>query len=206
MNLNKIEKLYTQNLETYGIDSRAVGWNSPESQNLRFEKLMFLVENNSKPFSINELGCGYGELYKYLEKHKFNFAEFNGYDISQPMLDSCKDYLMNPNNLFLYNSSKLSSSADYSITSGIFNTPFDYSEDKWKKYIKDTIVNLYDNSLKGIAFNFLTSYVDFRSESLYYQDPAEMLAFCLENFGKNVKLIHDYPLYEFTILIFKNQA
>ena len=204
MNLSKVEKLYTQNLETYGIDSRAVGWNSPESQNLRFEKLMFLVENNSKPLSINELGCGYGELYKYLEKNKFNLVKFNGYDISQPMLDSCKDYLMNPNNLFLYNNSKLNTLADYSITSGIFNTPFDHKEKKWMKYIKDTIVNLYDNSLKGIAFNFLSSHVDYRLDNLYYQDPSEMLTFCLDSFGKNIKLIHNYPLYEFTIIVYKS--
>ena len=42
-------------------------------------------------------------------------------------------------------------------------------------------------------------------ESLYYQNASEILDFCLKNFGRNIKLIHDYKLYEFTVIISKTQ-
>ena len=203
MNLDKIEKLYSDNIKAYGIDSRAVGWNSSESQILRFEKLLKIIKAKDDSFTINELGCGYGELFKFLEKSDFNLSQFKGYDISEPMLEKCKEYIGKTSKLQLYNSSKLKTVADYTITSGIFNTPFDNKVIDWEAYIKKTIIEMYAFSNKGIAFNFLTTAVDFRNENLFYQDPSKMLSFCLKKFGKNVTVLHDYELFEFTVLVFK---
>jgi SAM-dependent methyltransferase len=205
MNLEKVEKLYSENIKRHGIQSKAVGWNSTETQNLRFLKLLDVVNHQFKSFSINELGVGYGELYNFLEKNNYEFSKFNGYDISQPMLDSCIEYLKKPNNLKLFNTSKISTIADYSVASGIFNVPFDNSFEIWKNYIKETIFNMYENSKLGISFNFLTDCVDYMEDSLYYQNPSEILDFCLKNFGRNIKLIHNYNLYEFTVIISKTQ-
>ena len=204
MNLSKIEKLYSENVKTFGIDSRSVGWNTPESQYLRFEKLLKIIKVKKDSFTINELGCGYGELYKFLEKSDFNLSQFNGYDISKPMLDKCQGYIGKTSKLQLYNNSKLKTVADYTITSGIFNTPFDNNIYECEVYIENTIKNMYDFSNKGIAFNFLTTFVDYRNDNLFYQDPSITLKFCLENFGKNVSILHDYELYEFTVLVLKN--
>jgi len=203
MNLSKIEKLYSDNVKTFGIDSRSVGWNTPESQYLRFEKLLKIIKVKKDSFTINELGCGYGELYKFLEKGDFNLSQFNGYDISKPMLDKCQEYIGKTSKLQLHNKSKLKTVADYTITSGIFNTPFDNNIYEWEVYIENTIKNMYDFSNKGIAFNFLTTFVDYRNDNLFYQDPSIILKFCLENFGKNASILHDYELYEFTVLVFK---
>ena len=35
---------------------------------------------------------------------------------------------------------------------------------------------------------------------LYYANPEEIIAYCKSNFSKDVALMHDYGLYEFTIL------
>lgn len=204
MNLKEIEKLYTNNLSKFGINHRAVGWNSIESQNLRFEKLLYLISNREKKITVNELGCGYGEFYKYLLNNNFNFRKFNGYDISKAMLNSCRKYLSSPKELKLFNSPIINTKADYTFSSGVFNIPFKNSELQWNNHIEKTILNMYEYSKIGIAFNFLSSYVDFRSENLFYQNPEKILKFCLQNFGKKIHLIHDYPLYEFTILIYKN--
>jgi len=203
MNLDNIEKLYTNNISKYGIDSRAVGWNSQESQNMRFKKLLEVVEDKSVSSSINELGCGYGELFKYLENNEFEFEQFNGYDISQPMLDSCKKYLNSPQKVYLYHHSSLKTKADYSLTSGIFNTPFQNDREIWEKYIENTLKNMYEYSNKGISFNFLTTYVDFKSDNLFYKNPSDILDFCLKNFGKKVVIYHDYNLFEYTVIVKK---
>ena len=104
----------------------------------------------------------------------------------------------------MLNTSKLITQADYTITSGIFNTPFDNSLIEWESYIETTIKDMFDHSKKGIAFNFLTTSVDYRNDNLFYQDPSKILSFCLEKFGKNVSILHDYELYEFTVLVTKN--
>ena len=50
----RIEKLYSDNLDRFGIDSRSVGWNSKESQELRFRKLMEIIQTNENNISIIE--------------------------------------------------------------------------------------------------------------------------------------------------------
>jgi len=202
MDLKKIEQLYSENIEKYGIDSRSVGWNSPGSQEMRFSKLMSVVEDKTKSFTLNELGCGYGELYKFCETNAYNLTLFNGYDISEKMLDAAKTYLSGTNSVF-YNSPKIITCADYTITSGIFNVKFDTEANSWEDYIKETITNMFENSKKGISFNLLTKYVDFEAKDLYYADPCYFFEFCKKSLSRSVNLLHDYQLFEWTIVVRK---
>lgn len=203
MDLSKIEKLYSNNIKEFGINSKAVGWNTNQSQNLRFDKLLQVITDTTSPFSINELGCGYGELFKYLNEKEFNIERYNGYDISKPMLDSCKTYNLDNEKITLFNKSKIESKADFTITSGIFNVPFDNDKKSWEKYINDTLENMFEFSHIGIAFNLLTSFVDYEADNLYYGNPTHFFDFCKKKFSKKVNLIHDYDLYEWTIVVLK---
>lgn len=203
MDLSKIEKLYSDNFEKFGIDSKSVGWNSPESQILRFQKLLSVVDEPTlNEFSLNELGCGYGELYKFCETNKYRLSHFNGYDISERMLEAAKNYL-NSEKTELFQQSKVETKADYTVTSGIFNVKFETKQNDWEDYIKETLHNMFEHSTKGMSFNLLTKYVDFESENLFYADPLFYFDFCKKQLSPFVSLIHDYKLYEWTIIIRK---
>ena len=200
MNLTKIEQLYSDNIKKFGRDPKSVGWGTKEKQDLRFSKLLNVVDVKGESFSVNELGCGYGELVKYCKFNSLNLNDYYGYDISKEMLKEAKQYLMDYKNVSFYNESKLETTADYSIASGIFNVCFDTSEQDWEKYCKDTLVQMFDCSKKGISFNLLTSFVDYKESNLFYADPMMFFDFCKKNLSKNVSLLHDYPLWEWTIL------
>jgi len=202
MDLSKINELYTDNLKKYGIDPKSVGWTKPGSQQLRFRKLLEMIEYPREAFSLNELGCGYGELYKYCMENKFNLTEFIGYDISEQMLQAAKEYI-GEKNIILLNKPKFETIADYSITSGIFNVRFEENEHRWEEYVKNTLLNMAQYSVKAFSFNLLTSYVDYKAEHLYYADPLMYFDFCKKNISRYVTLIHDYELYEWTILVKK---
>jgi hypothetical protein len=47
----------------------------------------------------------------------------------------------------------------------------------------------------------LSSDPERRRPTLYYADPAEMLAYCLSRYGRSVALLQDYGLYEFTVMV-----
>lgn len=201
MDLSRIEKLYTDNIEKFGIDSKSVGWNSPESQELRFKKLMSVVEEpETHPFSINELGCGYGELFRYCTDRLYKLSRFNGYDISEKMLEAARQYI-NDERAHYYKKPTIETKADYTITSGIFNVKFEHDKNSWEDYIKDTLKNMFEHSEKGISFNLLTKYVDFEAENLYYADPMYFFDFCKKELSRYVSLLHDYKLYEWTIVV-----
>lgn len=202
--LDKVEKLYTNSLKKHGIDSKAVGWNSKESQILRFDKMVEVIDEKDKPFTVNDLGCGYGSMFKYFIENSFNVTKYNGYDISEDMLKVAKQQIGDNNKVELLKNSKLKSKTDYSFVSGIFNVKFEEKDEIWKKFIENTLQNLYNCSLKGFAFNVLTSYVDYKEEHLYYADPMYFFNFCKKNFSKKVSLIHDYDLWEWTMIVKKN--
>ena len=56
---------------------------------------------------------------------------------------------------------------------------------------------------KGISFNLLTKYADYEADNLYYGDPLYFFDYCKRNLSKYVTLLHDYELYEWTILVKK---
>lgn len=202
VDLKKVEELYSGNVEKFGIDSRSVGWNSADSQNLRFSKLLSMISEPARLFTLNELGCGYGELVKYFQKNNFNCSHYHGFDISAKMIEKAKEYI-DEKNIDLILSSSITTQADYSVTSGIFNVIFDSAKTNWEDYIKDTLRNMNESSAKGFSFNLLSKYVDYENENLYYADPAIFFDFCKKEFSKYVTLLHDYPLYEWTITVKK---
>lgn len=202
--LNKVEELYTNSLKEHGINSKAVGWPTKESQIIRFNKLIEVIEDKASVVSINDLGCGYGAMYEYFTNNHFNLCQYNGYDISEAMLSKANELIGKNSNVKLIKSPNLETMANYTIVSGIFNVKFDTAEDKWLDFIKDTLIQMYKHSTKGFSFNLLTSYVDYKKDHLFYANPAYFFDFCKVNFSKKVSLLHDYDLWEWTILVKKD--
>jgi len=202
VDITKVEKLYSDNIDKFGITSKSVGWPDEKAQSLRFKKLLAVIENKDDLISVNDLGCGYGEQFKYMVENGYNLKHFWGCDISQKMIDAAKKYITSKNTEFVL-SDKLSDKADYSFTSGIFNVKFEESIVNWEKYIEQTLIHLNEFSIKGFAFNLLTSYVDYKEDHLYYGDSMKYFDFCKRNFSKKVALFHDYDLWEWTLVVKK---
>ena len=93
--------------------------------------------------------------------------------------------------------------ADYSVASGIFNVRLDYPEGEWRDHVIETLRLMHRKSTKGFAFNVLTGYSDpdRREARLYYADPCLFFDLCKREFSRNVALLHDYGLFEFTLLV-----
>lgn len=204
MDLNKVKDLYDNNISEFGIDPKSVGWGTQEKINTRFKQLFHMIDDKSIPFSLNEIGSGYGEAVKYCLNNGYNLTEYVGLDISQKMIDAANVYLADFQNKKMLLASSLTEKKEYALASGIFNVKFDTGENDWSQHVINTINNLNDNSTKGFSFNMLTSYVDYKAEDLYYADSLFYFDYCKRNFSKNVALLHDYNMYEFTIVVKKN--
>lgn len=202
--LEKVGMLYSENLNKHGLDSKSVGWKDKESQILRFVNLAKVIasDEHKEPLKILDYGCGYGAMYEYFVESGTNIEKYCGYDISSEMLTETAKRV--PSNVLVSRlSSEINDEVDFSFVSGTFNVMFDSTPDEWDKFIKETITRLFEVSQKGIAFNLLTSYVDWKAPNLYYADPLKYFDFCKTNLSKYVTLVHDYKLYEWTILVRK---
>ena len=196
-----IENYYTNKVKTYGATPKGVDWNGEQSQILRFEQLSKIIKKDS--FTIADIGCGYGKYVEYLQRN-FKIFNYTGYDLSQEMIQNANKNYKNMSFLCIDNMSDMSVS-DYSIASGIFNVKMQHSNSEWLAYILETLVKINEKTTNGFSFNMLTKYSDkeFVKDNLYYADPLFIFDYCMKNFAKNIRLMHDYDLYEFTILVKK---
>jgi len=200
--LEPIARLYTESLAKHGTAPQGVGWHDHESHRLRFDKLACVLEEPGGPITINDLGCGYGAFYEYLRARRVEVSLFRGYDISPAMLAEARR-LMGVGPVELIEGAAIEKDADYSFASGIFNVRQECSEDSWLAHILGTLDNMNAHSRRGFAFNLLTSYVDWREPHLFYGDPRFFFDHCKRNYSRSVALLHDYPLWEWTILVRK---
>lgn len=210
MNLeNAIEKYkayFTEKIETYGAVPKGVDYNGAEAQEVRFEQLIKMVDP-SKEFSIIDYGCGYGAMFDYLQKKDWKFTYY-GFDMIEKMAaagkESHKDF---PNAHFSHIESDLPV-ADYLTAGSIFNNKFEANHDDWQAMVSTTLQRMNVLCSKGFSFNMLTKYSDedrmSQRPDLFFGDPLYFFDFCKRNFSRNVALLHDYNLYDFTILVRKD--
>lgn len=201
--LDKVARYYSCKLAQHGVTPRGVDWNGADSQKLRFQQLLRIVDV-AAPFSLNDYGCGYGELATYLHEQDLPCAHYRGLDISENMIAAARNRFPGNEHWFTTQVADLAV-ADYTIASGIFNVRLDISTEEWTCYVLKTLDTLNDLSSLGFAFNLLTSYSDCdrMRPDLHYANPVVLFDHCKLHYSRRVALLHDYPLYEFTILVRK---
>ena len=199
--LGKVRRYYEDKLHQHGPTHAGVDWNSEASQVLRFQQLLKVCETD-KPFSLLDYGCGYGALALYMAEQGYRF-EYIGYDISPEMLSEAKTRLQKLPHCRLVGEENALPVADYTVASGLFNVKLETDNATWRQYILDTLAKMAAHSRRGFSFNVLTKYSDaeYMRDRLYYADPCFLFDHCKRHFSRNVALLHDYDLYEFTILV-----
>jgi SAM-dependent methyltransferase len=188
-----------ETLEREGETSLGVGFKSRENQALRFAQILRLIEPDAPPFSVNDFGCGFADLYGFIRDRQLPMQRYRGYDLSEKMLAVAAKSV--GDDAELIQSDRVTEVADYSFACGVFNARLESTEDEWLAYMKSAVRNLQEHSTRGFAFNSLTTYVEWREDHLFYVDPMEMFRFCKEEISPRVALLHDYPLWEWTILV-----
>lgn len=201
--LAEVAAYYSAKLEEHGTTPLGVDWNGEDSQILRFEQLTKVIRP-TQGFSINDLGCGYGALVDYLGT-KYRQFVYTGFDVSSDMIRAAKSRHGASGKVRFVQAPMPIEIADYGIASGIFNVRFSRTDDEWIHHIGVTLDALNRTSQCGFAFNCLTSYSDSNKmrDHLFYADPCNMFDLCKKRYSKHVALMHDYGLYEFTIIVRK---
>ncbi len=201
----KLEKHYTQRFIEKGATPQGVFHNGPESQLLRFIQLLKILGSETS-FSLLDYGCGYGALLELLKTLPVDVA-YTGYDVSDAMIQEARQrYSMFKDAVFTSKEEDLGL-YDYAVESGVFNICLDTPRDEWQGYVLHAMDKMARVTKKGFALNMMTSYKDpgYMHPGHYYVDPRFMLDYCITHFSRRVALLHDYELYEFTLLVRKDE-
>jgi len=203
--LQQVNDYYSQKIQLHGLTPQGVDWNGEESQLIRFHQLMRVVsdEVTDSEFSLLDYGCGYGGMVDFLDSKYADQIHYFGFDISEDMISAAID--RNNKAEAFFTKLDVSQIFDYVVASGIFNVKQDTSDSEWIDYMNVILDDMHQRSKKGFSFNILSAYSDsdHRKDYLFYAKPEELFSYCKRRFSKNVALLHDYQLYEFTIIVKK---
>lgn len=195
-----ISNYYSAKIRKFGATPLGVDWTCVPTQQLRFVQLLKICDF-AFPFSLNDLGCGYGALLAYLDQyHPACSVDYLGIDLSQAMLRHARRLWRHRLNVSFAAGSKNPRLADYSVASGIFNVQLDQPRDVWERFIVATLGRLHAASRRGFAVNFVDADL-IRRKGVYSVEPAQWSRYCISEFGTTTEVIDNYGLREFTLLV-----
>jgi len=190
---------YRQRLERFGPTIEALASGTPERRLIRFGVLADVGTLDGA--SVLDVGCGVGDFYDYLCGRRVR-ARYTGYDISPELIARAAARF--PEAEFEVRDIQgegIPREFDYIVSSQAFNSRLQHEENF--EMVKDILRCSLSKARKAVACDFLSSYVDYHEDHLYYYSPEEMLRYC-KTLTKRVQLRHDYPLFEFTVYLYPN--
>ncbi|MES2941095.1 MAG: class I SAM-dependent methyltransferase [Pseudomonadota bacterium] len=195
------ERYYTAQVLRHGATPLGVAWPDQLTQELRFVQLLRPCDP-LRPFTLNDLGCGYGALVGFLDRrHRGNKVDYLGIDLSQAMIEQARQLWRTRQGTAFHLGGHSPRIADFSVASGIFNVRLDAAGARWEQLIQDTLSELARTSKRGFAVNFLKPLppeMDGARE-LYRTAADRWMRFCREQLGMKVSLLDAYGMREFTL-------
>ncbi len=202
----QVADYYGQKLRRHGATPAGADWLSAAGQDLRLA-LLLRVCDLTRPFSLNDLGCGYGALPDYLlSRHAGLHLDYLGIDLSQDMVAcAARRFRRHPATHAIkarfMNGCMAPRMADYAVASGIFNVMPAAACGVWTSMIAQTLSGLHATTRHGFAVNFMrVAPGQPREPGLYRTLPDPWIRYCEEELGARVKVVDGYALNEFTIL------
>jgi SAM-dependent methyltransferase len=206
--IDQIRQYFDDKLKTYGATPQGADWNSNGSQETRFEQLCKVIEDPHH-VTILDFGSGYGALLDYLNHKGYQIDLYVGYDILESMVAEGKQRFAGQSNVIFTSNFDEVPAVDYAVASGVFNIKLDSPYEDWTQFALDNLEKLNNLVRKGFASNFLTSYSDAERmqarADLFYADPCYLFDYCKKHFSRWVSILHDYRLYDFTLIVRKDQ-
>lgn len=196
---------YAEKFSTHGPSSEGVDWGSDQTKMLlRYDKMLSVINyaGENKP-SLLDVGCGYGGLRNYATSKNIDL-DYTGIDVANNMIEWAVANSA-PGN-FIHGDIldyEFEGQFDYVVCNGILTQKLETPGLQMDQFAAELIRRMFSLCRIGIVFNTMTTKVNYYSNNLYYRNPAELLAWCLSEISPHIKLDHAYPLYEYTIYLYR---
>jgi SAM-dependent methyltransferase len=192
-------QVYDHAASTHGAGSRAVLLNRPSRQQLRFFELAKFVDLSRGGVRLLDVGCGNAELYAFLAGLGYR-GEYHGIDVNASLLAQARERFAGIHVRAVdIMEQPLDETYDYVVMSTVFNL-FHGQTQEW---INEFLRRMFRMTKHLLAFNALSTYVNFRDPEFYYLDPAEMLRFCIQELSPRVVLAHHQVSYNYTVAVYR---
>lgn len=197
--VKKNKEIFEKAFAEFGDDTRSCHWDRPMT--MRYSELLKVGELENT--TILDIGCGLGGLYEFFRDDcGIKNLKYKGIDLVEGMIETAKkkypeaefevrDIMKNP----------LSETEqyDYVFLCGVFNQGME------TEFMKKMLKEAFSYCKKGLAFNFISSYVNFYSEERSYHKPQEVFEFCVENLSRKIDMHHHYAKCDVSMFVYREE-
>lgn len=196
---------YSALLKKYGDDDvKSVASGNPIAKSMRYQQLSGIFSQDVS-FTLHDVGFGLGHYYEFIkEQFPGQAIAYSGSEVTREFVTHCREKY--PDLEFLnrdLSSGPFDETYDYFIFAGTFYHSAGACEADFKDWLKAFLINCFANANRGMAFNMVTSYVEYQKDDLFYFDLGELLNFVISDLSRFFEIHHASPLYEHTIYVYK---
>ena len=196
---------YESCLEKYGDTHLGVDWPDQDDAETRYRVMLEVMRNTTGPASLLDFGCGASHLYEYMLRTKLEHVEYSGLDLSERFIQLSEskfpgvDYYC----LDILDEDADIPAFDYIVMNGVFTEKLQLSFDEMFAFFKRMISRVFTKARVGIAFNVMSSHVDWEREDLFHLPMDKLADFLVREVSRDFVFRNDYQLYEYTVYIYR---
>ena len=199
--VNRVVQRYQQRIAEHGPTFASLNSGSEEKQAIRQWVHASALRGN-RP-SILEVGCGLGDFYKYLIRHKRD-CTYHGYDIVPEYIAECRREYSQTNfevrNIFV---DGIDGNYDTVVMSQVLNNRYQKSDNM--QVMQRALELAFQHARISVSVDMLSTYVDFRNPDLFYYSPEDIFRLA-KAIAPRVLIRHDYRAFEFCVQLFHAEA
>jgi len=200
----------------HGATAKGVDWNDEFEVLLRYDKMLKVVEMDfydgpDKP-SLLDVGCGWGGM----EKRALDLVmpvDITGIDVVEEMILHARrefpGFTFETADVFAMEETE---AYDFVVCNAILTQKHDVSIPEMERFAKHLIAKMFSLCRYGIAFNMMSTRVNYTVGNLFYQNPLELFTWLLNEISPRVILDHGYSslasgrgkYYDFTVYVYKH--
>lgn len=194
-------------LANHGDTHLGVDWPKAEDVPTRHRVMLDVVraEDAGRPLRLLDFGCGASHLYEYIREQGITNLDYAGLDLSAKFIalsrrkfpDTtywCLDLLESDTELPRF---------DYVVANGVFTEKCDLSFEEMLAYFERMIPRLFALADRGVAFNVMSTHVDWERDDLFHLPLDTLAAFLTREVTRNFVVRNDYGLYEYTAYLYR---
>lgn len=196
---------YRATFRAHGATPQGVDWGArEEAARMRQDAMLAITEGCAPGGTLLDVGCGYGALADRIDARGMEL-DYTGIDVVEEMV--LEGRRRHPHRRFLdgdFLAAPSVASYDYVVCNGILTQKLGASILEMNRHARELVSSIFAACRRGCAFNVMTTHVNFQAENLYYRNPIELLGWCMSELTPSVRLDHAYPLYEYTIYLYRD--
>lgn len=197
----KIIDRYEERLEQFGPEPEALGWLKGR-QIYRFEFLR-QIDGFQAGDSVLDVGCAFGDMEPYLRSCDWA-GTYKGIDIVPGLIESGKEKYPHLDLVCCdLQRDQLDMKFDWVFCSGALTSSCE--DDDSFAHMQNMLELFFSSCRKGIACNFLSPLVDYKSDVHFHPEIGEIVT-AVAKLTRRFTVRHDYMPYEFTVYLYKDDS